>query len=114
MILPSGDVVQPDIVFVTKADLGIIGDRLEGVPDLLIEILSPSNKTHDRIVKRDLYARNGVREYWIVDPDGQTMEVFTLAEGRYAPAGYFRVADTLRSPMLAGFTMPLSQVFALP
>jgi len=109
--LPSGDVVQPDLIFVAKERQSILQKWVHGSPDLLIEILSPSSVDRDRFVKRDLYAQNGVGEYWIVDPDEKTIEVFTLAGGAYVPAGYFKVGQTLLSPTLVGFALATSDVF---
>lgn len=101
--LPSGDVVQPDIIFVAQENLGIIRDWIRGVPDLLIEVVSPDNPERDRVVKRDLYARNGVREYWIVDPEERTVEV--------VPQGYFEEADVVTSPLLDGLSLPARTLF---
>lgn len=110
--LPSGDVVEPDLIFVTQANLGIIRDWVRGVPDLLVEVVSPTHPERDRLVKRALYARNGVREYWIVDPEEKTIEVLSLGEARYAPAGFFRGPETLASPLLPGFSLPLEPLFS--
>ncbi len=74
--------VQPDILFVSNERLGIVGDDwLRGAPDLVIEILSPSTAARDRDLKRKLYARHGVAEYWIVDPDSEAVEVWSFAAG---------------------------------
>jgi Uma2 family endonuclease len=74
--------VQPDILFISNERLDIIGeDWLRGAPDLVIEILSPGTATRDRNLKRKLYDRHGVAEYWIVDPESETVEVWRFAEG---------------------------------
>ncbi|MBI4564929.1 MAG: Uma2 family endonuclease [Planctomycetes bacterium] len=109
--LPSGDVVQPDVIYVSNANRSILQDWIRGTPDLLIEILSPDSIERDRMVKRDLYARNGVKEYWIVDPESQTVEVLALAQATYAPAGYFERNDAVTSPLLSGLELPLRQIF---
>jgi len=109
--LPSGDVVQPDLIFVRADRLEIIQDWIRGVPDLLVEVISADRPERDRIVKRDLYARNGVPEYWIVDPEARSVEVLVLESGRYAPCGYFEAGDSLVSPSLPGFNPPLESVF---
>lgn len=64
----QSNAVQPDIIFVSKSNSDIIQDHIYGVPDLLIELLSPGNKSHDTVMKKNLYEKFGVREYWIVDP----------------------------------------------
>ncbi len=109
--LPSGDIVKPDLLFVSKANESIIQDWIFGVPDLLIEVLSPVNAERDRIVKRDLYARNGVPEYWIVDPDVRTIEVLRLREGGYAPAGYFGMGTVLRTETMPLLRLVVDEVF---
>jgi len=109
--LPSGDVVQPDLIFVGVGRVDILQDWIRGAPDLLVEIISADRPERDRIVKRDLYARNGVPEYWIVDPEARSIEVLALESGRYAPRGYFEAGDSLVSPSLPGFTLPLGGVF---
>lgn len=110
--LPTGDIVQPDLVFVAQANLGIVQDWIRGTPDLVIEVVSPERPERDRIVKRDLYARNGVPEFWLVDPEDQAIEVLRLVDGRYAPAGYYRVGETLRSAALPSFELRVMEVFA--
>src|SRR5262245_60236516 len=89
VVLPSGVVLQPDLLFVAAANAAILKDRIRGVPDLVIEVISPEGAERDRIVKRDIYARNGVRVYWIVDDATKSVEVFELEGGRYAARGYF-------------------------
>ncbi|MEK7475217.1 MAG: Uma2 family endonuclease [Candidatus Coatesbacteria bacterium] len=110
--LPSGDIVQPDVLFVATANAGIMQDWIRGAPDLLVEILSPEGVERDRMVKRDLYARNGVKEYWLVDPEARSVEVLGLnASGRYEPSGYFEERDTVVSPLLAGLSLPVAKLF---
>ena len=73
--------VQPDILFISNERLDIVGDDwLRGAPDLVIEILSPSTAARDRNIKRKLYDRHGVAEYWIVDPKSETVEVWGFTE----------------------------------
>ena len=79
----TGEGVQPDILFVSNERKGIIADAwLTGAPDLVIEILSASTAERDRGIKRDLYERHGVAEYWIVDPEGEAVEVWRFGEDR--------------------------------
>jgi Uma2 family endonuclease len=108
--LPSGDIVEPDIIFVSTRNHHIVADWIHGVPDLLVEVLSRERAERDRIVKRDLYARNGVPEFWIVDPDERTVEVYTLCGGHYDPAGFFKESDRISSRVLAGLNLPVSSV----
>ncbi|MDQ2829222.1 MAG: Uma2 family endonuclease [Chloroflexota bacterium] len=87
VFMPGCDPVQPDLLVIRREDMGIIRDRrVEGVPALLVEILSPSNSATDTEVKRKAYARAGVPEYWIVRPASRDMLVYTEPD---APLGDF-------------------------
>lgn len=78
------DVVQPDLVFVSQAHKSIMTpSKIKGVPDLVIEILSPSNTEHDTLVKRRLYERCGIPEYWIVDPEDHALLQLVLENGTF-------------------------------
>ena len=109
--LPSGDIVQPDVLFVRGDRMEIARDVVEGAPDLVVEVVSPSNAERDRVVKRDLYATNGVPAYWIVDPGEGTIEVLRLEGAAYAPEGYFEGDRVLATPAFPGLEVPLSRVF---
>ena len=79
LILESTAVLQPDLLFVSKARQNLITDRaIEGAPDLVIEILSPTTSRSDRVTKAQIYARHHVAAYWIVDPERETVEVYLL------------------------------------
>lgn len=80
----DNDVVQPDIVVVLKGNDIISKTRIQGVPDLLIEVLSPSTAKHDEIRKKKLYEDNSVPEYWVVDPDGAVVRKYALIDGAYS------------------------------
>ncbi len=105
--LPSGDVVQPDVLFVSAARSAIVQDWVRGAPDLVVEVLSPETRGRDLDVKSALYAQNGVAEAWFVDPDGGTVEI-------RRPDGIvrFEARGTLVSFLLPGFELPLAPVFA--
>ena len=91
VVLSDTDVVQPDILFVSNERMGIVTeDNIQGAPDLVIEILSPSTAERDRTFKRSLYARHGVREYWLVDPDARSVEVLVLGEGHFEIVSHLR------------------------
>ncbi len=74
---------------------------IEGPPDLVIEILSPSNRAHDQQTKRRFHERGGVREYWLVDPSARTIEVLRLEAGRYRSLSVLSGDDAVASPLLA-------------
>ena len=109
--LPSGDIVEPDLIFVRRENLAIIQDWVRGVPDLLVEVLSPSHPERDLIVKRELYARNGVGEYWIVDPDDRSVQILKLSGNRYEPAGYRKGRQALVTDLLPGLTLAVESLF---
>jgi Uma2 family endonuclease len=75
--------VQPDIIYVSRSQSHIIKDHIHGVPDLLIEVLSPGNKTHDTVIKKKLYETFGVKEYWIIDPATKEAWGFRLSGDRF-------------------------------
>lgn len=106
------DVVQPDILFFFKSRSHIrTGKNIRGAPDLVVEILSPSTSANDWGYKKDLYARHGVKEFWLVDPYAKQVIVMLLKDGSYEIVGVYREDDTLRSPTLEGFELDLSRVF---
>ncbi len=104
-------VVQPDIVVV--CDSIKLDDRgCKGSPDLIIEILSPSTARMDMTVKFELYQRYGVREYWIVHPNDQTILVFKLLEsGLYGVPDRYCAEDTIPVPLLGDLRIDLTRVF---
>ena len=110
---PEGiNIVQPDIIFVSKEREHIITrPNIQAAPDLLVEVLSPSTCRRDRTIKLDLYARHGVKEYWLADPDAQTVTVMLLKDGKYEVVGNYGIEDTLTSPTLEGFSVSLSRIF---
>ena len=106
------NVVQPDILFISKERLNIIGEKnLRGAPDLVIEILSESNAYRDLIQKKKLYARFGVKEYWIVVPGEKTIDIHILKDKTYQIYKTLGEDDTLESQILKGFKMELKAVF---
>lgn len=112
VVLSDTDVVQPDLLFVSKERLYIINDdNVRGAPDLVIEILSPSTASIDRNFKRALYARHGVKEFWLVDTDARNITVMLLREHGYEIIGIYGEGQTLTSPMLEGFTLNISEIF---
>jgi Uma2 family endonuclease len=114
VILSHLDVVQPDLVFVSSARASIITEKnIQGTPDIVIEILSETTRKTDEIIKRKLYQRYGVQEYWIVDPELETVKVY-----RMTPEGYSRAAelsreasDTLSTPLLPELSISLVDLF---
>jgi Uma2 family endonuclease len=112
--LPGGNIVQPDVLWIASDRRGIVGERVDGPPDLAVEVVSPTHPERDRIVKRRLYARAGVREYWIVDPEARGIEVLSLAGDDWRPAGWFTAGTTLVSPLLPELRLAVDEVFRDP
>jgi len=105
--------VQSDIVVLLPDSAAIgAGRDVAGAPDLLIEILSPSNRGHDLLTKRALYARAGVQEYWIVDPASRTVEILALDRDAFHTAQRALGDDAVISSLLGDATIPLAAVFA--
>ena len=112
VVLSEHDTVQPDLVFVSREREHIItAANIQGAPDLVVEILSPSTASRDWREKLDLYERHGVGEYWLVDPVSEIVWVFRLVDGALVQVGTYGVEDTLTSPLLAGFALDLELVF---
>ncbi|MCI0416916.1 Uma2 family endonuclease [bacterium] len=112
VLLSDHDVVQPDLLFISKERMNIIGEKnIQGPPDLAVEVVSPTHRERDYFVKKDLYARYGVREYWLLDLQKRCIEVFKLAESKYELVGIFSESDTLSTPLLPNLNLTVSAVF---
>ena len=112
VVLSDTDTVQPDLIFVSQEREHIITRaNIQGAPDLVVEILSPSTARRDWNEKLDLYARHGVKEYWLISPEYRMIWVFVLGNGTFEEAGRYGEDDTLASPALPGFSLSLGKVF---
>jgi Uma2 family endonuclease len=108
------DVVQPDIVFISNDRARIVTKpEVVGAPDLVIEILSPGTEDRDRGYKKTLYERMGVREYWIVDPDAQAIEVFCAGPAGFAAPRSYGLNDEIAVTVIDGLRLPLREIFDL-
>lgn len=116
VIFSRWDVVEPDLIFVAADQIEILTDaNVHGAPALVIEILSPGTRKRDLGIKRELFDRGGVREYWVVDPKLEDVAVYRRhADGRLVPAGALTAADgsMLTTPLLPGFELRLAKLFA--
>ena len=115
LILSQFSGVIPDLVFYSHARGKeiIANDRLNAAPEIVIEILSPGreNISCDRVAKRQLYAKHTVSEYWIVDPENRSIEVYRLRNQSLDMAAVLRNNDEVTSPALPGFACPLLKIF---
>ena len=106
------DVVQPDIMFISKERLNIITERnIQGAPDLIVEIISPSSEYRDRVIKRKLYSKYGVKEYWLVDLEKKEIEVMGLKESGLETVKIYKRTDILESLVLKGIKIKLDEIF---
>lgn len=112
MVLSPHRAVQPDVLFIAKERLGIIQRCVRGPADLVAEVVSPGSRRRDRIDKRDLYEQYGVREFWLIDPEARTVEVFFLEDEQYRLLGRFRPGQTAKSRLLPGFKVPVDRLLA--
>jgi Uma2 family endonuclease len=112
VVLSDEDVVQPDILFVSAQRGHIIQERyISGPPDLVVEVLSPSTEKLDRVLKRQLYERYGVKELWFVSPEEREIQVWRLTEDGFVEYGRFGGGETVTSPFLAGFQLEVKEIF---
>lgn len=110
VVLDDRNIVQPDILVVCDP-AKVTEKNIQGAPDLVIEILSPSTSVKDRREKRRLYERFGVSEYIIIDPFGEAAERFALVDGRYATSDILQWDEVLESTAFPELRLPLWEVF---
>lgn len=112
-VIFGDQVVSPDIIYISRERLSIISEtNVQGAPDLVVEVLSPSTQKYHRKQKSQLYYANGVKEYWIVDPAMQLAEIFSRDDKGWYRAGVYDEEDVLVSPLLPGLEISLKEVFA--
>lgn len=115
VLLSRVDIVQPDIIVILEGNTSIITEKnIQGAPDLVVEILSPSTSARDRNLKKALYERVGVREYWIVDLDNKRIEQFVMNDdGKYDDAGEHDSSgdDKISARFVSGVTVDLTKVW---
>jgi len=114
VVLSSTDVVQPDLLFVSREHEHLLsgGENVRGAPDLVVEIVSPATADRDGGYKRALYGRHGVTEYWLVDPEAETVQIHRQRAGVLAATHTFGRERTLRSPLFVGLELNLDDVFS--
>ena len=113
VMFSDADVAQPDLLYISKERQHIrTPTKIQGAPDLIVEILSPSSSRWDWGYKRELYARHGVREYWIVDPTNHLVTVMGLQDGKLEIDQTVIADKTARSLVLEGLTVNLAEIFA--
>jgi Uma2 family endonuclease len=103
---------EPDLIFMAVAHKNRLDEQYWGVPDLVAEVISESDPDLDRVVKMGEYAQAGIPEYWLVDPAGETIEIFLLRGSEYQLSQALREGDRLTSTQLPGFEMSVTELFA--
>jgi Uma2 family endonuclease len=111
VFLDQKNVLQPDLLYIAKENMGIISERgLNAAPDLAVEIISPSNSFKDRNQKRKLYQKFGVKEYWIIDPGNKTLEIYDF-HMEDTPVLYLAEEGIVISKLLPGLTFRFEDLF---
>ena len=112
VVFEDHTVLEPDLLFISLARQGIVGeDAIHGAPELVVEVLSPSTFYHDLRRKMTVYSQFGVQEYWIVDPEKQTIELHQRMGEGLQLVRQFASHETFRSPLLPGFQLGVHTIF---
>ncbi len=112
VVFDEYNVTEPDVLFIRTERLTIVTDaNVQGAPDLVVEVLSPSTRTRDLGVKVHLYARFQVPEYWVVDPDELTLTIYRLAKAGYQVDGPFHGADQVHTPLFPATLLTVAHLF---
>ena len=115
VVFSKFDVVEPDLLYLSneRAEQVLTSANVQGVPELVVEIGSPSTRKRDETIKRRLYEKSGVSEYWVVDPELDVVRVYRAGEKGFGkPVEWsLEAGDVLTTPLLAGLELPLSEVF---
>ena len=112
IVFSDVDVVQPDIVFISNKNKRIITEKnVQGPPDLVIEIISETTRKMDKVIKRRLYEKFGVKEYWIIDPVVDSLEVYKPTQEGYKKIAEYEKGDKFSSELLKGLTINLAEIF---
>ena len=106
-----GKIREPDILFLSKEYADRAGEKVYGVPDLVVEVVSPSTEKTDRVEKFAEYAKAGVKEYWLAGPDGKTVEIYGLRDGQYILLGKYNSSQIASSEILPGFKVKVEELF---
>jgi Uma2 family endonuclease len=112
LALSMVDVVQPDILFVARDRAHIIAKKnIVGIPNLIVEILSPSSTTRDQREKLKLYQRYGLPEYWIVDPETKRVAVYLFGDGRLNKSHTLKAGQQVATNQMPGLTLEVAEIF---
>jgi Uma2 family endonuclease len=111
VVFSEYDVVEPDLLYISNARAGVLTNQnVQGAPDLVVEVVSENTARVDRSIKLKLYGKFGVQEYWIIDPEGLSAEIYRRGQEGLTLVAKLSAADGLNSPMLPGFSVPLRKL----
>lgn len=110
-ILDESNSFQPDFVYIAESRKDIIKDYIYGAPDIVFEILCPTNAYYDLRPKKDIYEKYGVKEYIVVDPFQENADLYALTDGKYSLNQYVQKNDLLKSTVLPGLVLDLNEIF---
>ncbi|MEP9411809.1 MAG: Uma2 family endonuclease [Candidatus Brocadia sp.] len=112
VVFDDDEVFQPDIVFIKNERQDIISkNAIQGVPDLIVEIISPSSAFYDTVEKKEIYRKYGVKEYWLIFPEERVIEVLTLEKGEYLEFCKSKREGMVKSKILEGLEIDSKDVF---
>lgn len=109
--LKDNEVYQPDVIFVSNERKNIISDKVKGVPDLIVEVLSPSTAYYDLTHKKNIYEATGVKEFWIVDPGEKTIEIYENVDSTFLLFSKARKKGEVASKILKGLKVEIEKLF---
>jgi Uma2 family endonuclease len=116
VVFSNFDIVEPDLLYLSKARAAevLTPQHVKGTPELVVEIGSPGTRKRDETIKRRLYERSGVAEYWVVDPELDLIKVYRLSDDRFDRAIELtsEAGDVLTTPLLPNLETPLTRIFA--
>jgi len=117
VVFSDRDIVEPDLLYISRERSSVLTDKhVRGAPDLVVEILSPGTRRTDEIKKRGVYESFGVHEYWIVDPELDTIKIDRRVESAFVRSAELAAEkdDELTTPLLPGFSVKLAEIFESP
>jgi Uma2 family endonuclease len=113
VVLNETNAPQPDVIFVGKENTAILNEEEQviiGIPDILVEVISPGSVKNDRFDKKEIYEKTGVPEYWVIDPSNRSIEVLQLVEGRYELFDFAEGEGKIKSSVLKELELDLQNL----
>lgn len=111
--LSEEEVYQPDLIFVSNENSDIIKENIKGVPDIVVEILSPSSAYHDLVHKKNTYEEQGVKEFWVLDPEEKSFEIYENQSQKFILISKAKAKGMVTSKILSDLKLQLETIFTL-